>query len=295
MHKKYRKYMVSSMFLLPAVFIFTAFLIFPLINAFIYSFTDWDGIRKNITFVGFKNYLEFFTEKDAIAALGRTLLLTAYVVVIQNFIALFFAELLDRNIKGKNFFQSVFYLPAVLSTVVVAYLWNFIYEPSDGVIYNIANALNLDFIASVRWLADPKIALFSVGNVMVWQFFGYSMVIYIAGMQTISESYYEASAIDGANPWQVFRYVKFPLLAPVFTINLIISLIGALKQFEHLFLMTQGGPGRTTETMTILIFNQAFGINRMGYGTALSMILLAIILLFSLLQLKVLQGREVDA
>jgi raffinose/stachyose/melibiose transport system permease protein len=283
---------ISVVFILPAFAVFFVFLLWPVLNAVHYSFTDWNGISRVKQFIGLNNYIEFFTTQNSYAAIGRTFLLAVYVVVIQNTIALLFAEFLDSMKKGGSVFKIIFFAPSILSTIIVAFLWNYMYSPVDGVLKIIFTQFNLEGLAAIRWLANPDIALFSIGNVMIWQFFGYTMVIYFGGMQSISHTYYEAAKIDGANGWHIFWKIKFPLIASVFTINIILSVIGALKQFEHIFLMTNGGPGRATETISILIYNQAFGISRMGYGTAVSMVLLVIILFVSRIQLAVLQARE---
>ncbi|MCF7946922.1 MAG: sugar ABC transporter permease [Spirochaetia bacterium] len=289
----WNQYTISIIFILPAFCVFFLFLLLPVTRAVQYSFTDWNGISKGLNYIGLENYIEFFTSENSYAAIGRTFLLAGYVVIIQNAIALLFAEFIDSQRKGgTRVYKIIFFAPSILSTIIVAFLWNYMYSPVDGVLKIIFTLLNMDALASISWLANPDLALFSIGNVMIWQFFGYTMVIYFAGMQSISNTYYDAAKIDGANSWQVFWKVKFPLIASVFTINIILSVMGALKQFEHIFLMTNGGPGRATETISIMIYNQAFGISRMGYGTAVSMILLVMILLVSSVQLKFLQARE---
>ena len=288
----WNQYTISILFILPAFCVFFLFLLLPLVKAFQFSFTDWNGISKVINYIGLDNYKEFFTSKNSYAAIGRTFLLAGYVVIIQNALALLYAEFMDSLRKGGNIYKVIFFAPSILSTIIVAFLWNFMYSPADGVLNTIFTMFNMDNLAAIQWLANPDLALFSIGNVMVWQFFGYTMVIYYSGMQSISETYFEAAKIDGANSWQVFWRVKFPLIASVFTINVILSVMGALKQFEHIFLMTNGGPGRATETISIMIYDQAFGISRMGYGTAISIILLIMILLVSTIQLKFLQSRE---
>jgi len=287
-------YAQSILFLLPALILFFLFVVYPILGSIRYSFTEWNGISQQVKAVGLANYIEFFHEKNALAALKRTFLLAVYVVVIQNAVGLLVAELLDHNIRGKKWFRAIYFAPGMLSTIIVAYLWNFIYSPMNGVLENLFSALGLERLAAVKWLADPDLVLYSIGNAMIWQSFGFSMLLYIAGMQSISDEYYEAARLDGASAWEVFRHVKFPLLAPVFTINIVLSVMGALKQFDHIFLMTGGGPGKASQTMTVLIFDQSFGVHRFGYGTALSVILIAIILVLSLVQLRLLQAREVE-
>jgi len=294
MNTKKKNYLISIGFILPAFLVFSILLIYPIIHGFFFSFTNWDGISHDFKFVGLNNFAEIFSDQNALNALLRTLWFTFLIVIIQNGIALFLATVLDGNLKGRNFFKTVFFTPVILSPVVVGYLWSFIFDPQGGALTGIFSSIGLDNLASINWLGDDKFALYSVIAVLLWQYFGYSMVIYLSGLQSIPIEYYKASDIDGANSWQKFKHIKFPLVAPALTINMILSIIGALKLFDHIFVLTRGGPGRATETLSILIYRESFGISRMGYGAALSIILLIFIMCISMVQLKILQSRELE-
>lgn len=291
---KAKQYLVSISFIAPAFVLFFILFLYPVVAGFTYGFTNWDGLSAHPEFTGLKNFKEFFTDPDAVNALGRTLWSTIVIVIVQNGIGLFMASILDSNIKRKDFFKTIYFMPAILSSVIVGYLWTFIFDPLNGVVASALNLMGTNSLSGADWLGDPKIALYSVMAVLIWQYFGYSMVIYLSGLQSIPVEYYEASDIDGANSWRKFWHVKFPLIAPAFTINMVLSVIGALKIFDHIFVLTKGGPGRATETLTVLIYKEAFGANRMGYGAAASMILLSVIMIVALIQLKLLQSRELE-
>lgn len=287
------KALVSIAFMAPALFLFCVLFIYPIISGFAYSFTNWDGLETNPRFVGFKNYLDFFHEQNALDALRRTLLSTVIIVLVQNGIALLVAAILDGNIRGAGFFKTVYYFPAILSSVIVGYLWTFILDPLNGLLAGIQISLGGPSLA-VNFLGDPRLALYAVCGVLIWQYFGYSMVIYLSGLQTVPVEHVEAADMDGASAWQKFWRIKFPLIAPAFTINMVISVIGALKVFDHIYVLTKGGPGRATETLTFLIYREAFGANRMGYGSAVSIILLVMIMILATIEMKLLQKRELE-
>jgi len=289
---KSKQYLISLFFIFPALLIFSVLFLYPLFRGFLFSFTDWNGLGNSYNFIGIDNFKEFFADENALDALVRTLWFALLIVVIQNVLALFLANVLDGKVKGGLFFKAVFFIPAILSPVVVGYLWSFIFDPQGGVLASLFKALHMPGAASVNWLGDDKLALYSVIFVLIWQYFGYSMVIYLSGLQSISPTFYEAGEIDGASAWEKFWHIKFPLIAPSFTISMILSVIGALKLFDHIYVLTRGGPGRATETLTVLIYREAFGIGRMGYGAAVSILLFVFVLLILLVQLKVLQSRE---
>ena len=200
---------------------------------------------------------------------------------------------MDKKFKGRNFFRAVFYLPSVLSALVVGYAWSFIFNPTMGALNILFDKIGLDFLMQ-DWLGDARLALYSIIFVIVWQFAGYSMVIYIAGLQNIPLDLYEAADIDGVSPWQRFKYITFPLLAPAVTINILLTMISTLKTFDHIFVMTKGGPGYATEVISTLLYRESFTNNNMGYGSAISVILFLLITSISLIMLKYLRGREAN-
>ncbi len=283
-----------TLFLAPALLILSFFFIIPVIGGFVYSLTDWTGISREINFVGIDNFKNLlFNDDKFYIEVFHTLIFSICITIFQNSIGLILALFLDKEFKGRNFFRMIYYLPAVLSPLVVGYAWSFIFNPNMGALNNLLDKTGFGFLAQ-DWLGNANIALFSVIFVIVWQYAGYSMIIYIAGLQNISLDIYEAAAIDGVGKWQKFRYITFPLLAPAFTINILLTIISTLKSFDHIFVMTKGGPGYATEVISTRLYSESFTYNNMGYGSAISVMLFLIVTSISLILLKFLRNREVE-
>lgn len=281
------------LFIAPALLIVLVFFIIPVVGGFVYSFTDWNGLSKQINFIGLKNFEELFLKDEKFyLGLRHTLTFSLLITIFQNIFGLVLALVMDRKFIGRNFFRAVFYMPAVLSPLMVGYAWTFILNPTIGAINAIFKAVGLGGLAN-DWLGDPKLALLSIVFVIIWQFTGYSMVIYIAGLQAIPLDLYEAADIDGVGRWQKFKYITFPLLAPAVTINILLTMISTLKAFDHIFVMTKGGPGYATEVISTLLYREAFTNDNMGYGSAISVVLFILITSLSLILLKYLRRREV--
>jgi len=291
MDKNKQKFLLY-LIILPAFLIFLIFIIVPFISGLFISFTSWSGFNE-IKFAGFKNFIEFFTNKNAYSALGRTLWLTFVIVIFQNITALFFAVILEKKIKGKDLFKVIFFVPVMLSSIVVGYMWSFIFDPMNGLFNKLFTFFNLSELAKINLLGNPKLALYTIIFTLLWQYTGYTMVIYIAGLSNVPPELNEAGYIDGTNNWQNFKYITFPVIAPAVTINILISVIGALKLFDQIYVMTGGGPGRTTESLTLLIYKEGFGASRLGFGTASSTILFILVLIISLILLTYLRRREI--
>ncbi len=283
-----------TLFLAPALLILSFFFIIPVIGGFVYSLTDWTGITKEINFVGIDNFKNLlFNDDKFYEEVFHTLIFSICITIFQNSIGLILALFLDKEFKGRNFFRMIYYLPAVLSPLVVGYAWSFIFNPNMGALNNLLDKTGFGFLAQ-DWLGNANLALFSVIFVIVWQYAGYSMIIYIAGLQNISLDIYEAAAIDGVSKWQKFKHITFPLLAPAFTINILLTIISTLKSFDHIFVMTKGGPGYATEVISTRLYSESFTYNNMGYGSAISVVLFLIVTSISLILLKFLRNREVE-
>jgi raffinose/stachyose/melibiose transport system permease protein len=291
---KRSKWVSLFIFLFPAVIVYTLFQFYPMLSGLYYGFTDWNGFSQTKNFVGMANFTEIISDPLIIKAVKNTIIFTVLVVIFQNGLALFFSILLDQKLGGISLFRAVFFLPVLLSTAVVGFIWSTIFNPIIGSWKPIFQGLGLDTIAGWDMLGNPAIALYSIIFVMIWQYMGYSMVIYLAGLQSIPKDMYEAANIDGANRWQQFKNVTFPLIAPALTINIILSSIGCLKVFDHVFVLTGGGPGDASQVVGTAIYTLAFSNNRFGYGIALSLLLFVCIAIISLIQLKFLRRREVE-
>jgi multiple sugar transport system permease protein/raffinose/stachyose/melibiose transport system permease protein len=269
------------------------FIIIPSLTSIQLSFTNWDGINPNYRYIGFDNYIEILTSRRFYSALGHTLLLTIIVSIGENILALALAIALDKVRWLKGFFRSIFYIPVLISGVVSGFIWLTMFNWNFGVFNSLLRQGGLESLA-VNWIGDPNIVLYSLAITIIWKGAGYYMVIYLAGLQGIPKDCLESAVIDGANPWQSFWHIIFSLLSGTMTINFTLSLINGLKIFDQIVVMTNGGPGFASETITYLIYRVAFSESRQGFGTALAVILFIIIFILNAIQSRTLRMREVE-
>lgn len=274
----------------PALACYALFVVYPVLRGLLTSFTDSLGFGA-ARWVGLDNYRRLMADGDARAALMNTLAYTVVVVVVQNVLAIFFASVLYSRPRVRNFARVGLLLPSMLSVVVVGYVWSFIYSPLGGPLNTILEGVGLGSLQHV-WLGDPATALMAIAAVNIWMFTGYSTVIYLSNFLAIPEETFEAAAVDGAHGWRRFRLIDIHLLAPSITINVALSTIGSLKVFDLPFVMTEGGPANATETFTLIIFENAFGRYEFGYATAIAVVLLALTIVVSAVQVSVLRRRE---
>lgn len=280
-------------FIAPAFLVYTVIFLGPVVSSFYYSMTDWNGLNKTMDFIGLHNFHRLLSEDAFLKALRNTLWFTLLVVVLQNALALPLALALDSRIRTKSVLRAAFFAPAILSPLVVGYTWLYIYQPQTGLLNGLLRELGLGSWEQ-PWLGDPRFALYAIVLIVLWQFVGYSMVIFVANLQTIPKDYYEAADIDGAGRWRQFAKITFPLLAPSVTINIVLASIGSLKAFDIIYVTTKGGPFQATETITTLMFKTAFTKSHFGYGTSIGVVMFFIILLISIVQILVLRRREVS-
>ena len=291
--KKVRFDFVTMGFIAPAFLFFTLFIIVPTIASVYYSFTSWDGLNPVVKFVGLANYKEIFTSARFGNALRNTVILTAFISILENSMALILALIVDNVKWGKNFFRSAFYVPVLISGIVSGFIWKIMYNYNFGAINSIFRSIGMGEACQV-WLGNPKLALIMVGVVLIWKGAGYYMIIYLASLQSVPTDVVEAAAIDGASPIQRFKAITLPLISGAFTINLTLSLINGLKVFDQISVMTDGGPGFTTETIVYLLYKVGFNEGRQGFGTAVGIVLLFIILILNAVQQSILKRREVQ-
>ena len=289
---KSKKIMISLLFFLPALIIYLVFFIYPVLTGIFYSFTNWDGMTKAVKFIGLNNYRELFRDRRFVASIANTFEFAIIYTVFQNTFGIILALLMDLKIFFRNMYRAIFYMPSVISALVVGFVWTYIYNPTLGV-NRLFEAIGLGFIAP-QWTGDIHTALLSLILATLLQTVGSSMVLYLAGLQGIPLELYESANIDGVNARQKFFHITLPLLAPAITIGVVLTTIWSLKVFEIVFIMTQGGPGHATDTMATVMYDYAFRINRFAYGTAVGVILFIIVLVLTFVQLKVLQKREVQ-
>lgn len=291
--KRYDEIVLFS-FVVPALVLYCVFFIYPSLSSVYYSFTDWSAMYKEINFIGIQNYVRIFQDDAFGKAIRNTLLIVIVVTIIQNVVALALAEGLNGNIKSRSILRTALFLPSVMSTLAVGFIWSYILNPVDGVLNIFLEKIGLSYLA-MDWLGDANIALFSVMAIIIWQSAGYSMVIYLSGLQSISECYYEAADIDGASYIQKFKNITFPMISPAITINVTLCIIGGMRTFDVIYATTGGGPGYETETFASVLFSKAFkGLNEFGYGTAIGVVLFIMILVVSNAVTKFLRKREID-
>ncbi|MCG5212291.1 carbohydrate ABC transporter permease [Streptosporangium sp. KLBMP 9127] len=278
------------LFAAPALLVYAAVVLYPSIAGVVYAFTDWSGIG-DMSFVGLANFQAMLGDEQALGSIVNTLLITVAIVVVQNGVGLLLALGVHARIKSQTLLRVIFFAPVVVSPVMVAFLWKYVYNPAPGAGLN--GLLAVVGLPSQDWLGDPSLALWSIVGMVVWQNAGYSMVIFLAGLEGVPAELHEASMIDGASTVQRFRFVTWPLLAPALTINLMLSTIGGLKLFDQVFAATGGGPGYATETLSTVLYKQAFVFGKFGYSTAVALVLALFVAAVSFIQLYYLRSREV--
>jgi raffinose/stachyose/melibiose transport system permease protein len=258
-------------FLPPALVLFTVFIVLPIGEAGWYGFFNWNGLGRPEKFVGLQNYAQLFGNKVFIRALFNTGLIIAVSLLIQLPLALAVAVLLADRRWGAIGFRMIFFLPYILADVAAGLIWRYMFDGDYGIVSQTTAALGF---GPLYLLADPQFAFAAVLIVIVWKYFGFHMMLYIAGMQGIERSLYEAAAIDGANAWQRFRFVTLPGLAPMIRLSIFFSLLGSLQVFDIIRAMTfDGGPLNTTHTLVSFLY--IFGITRMrvGFGSAVGIVI----------------------
>lgn len=246
-----------------------------------FAFTDWTGIGS-FRVTGFENFVRIFHDPLMITALVNALLLAAGLVIGTNVLGLALALALRRGLKTRYVLQTLVFMPVVLSPLAVSYLWRYIFEYS-GPLNSILGAIGLGRLERV-WLADPAVSLWCVLFVMIWQFTGITMILYLTGLTTVPVELEEAAALDGAGIWSRFWHVLLPLLRPVSALALTLTTIQGFRVFDQIIALTGGGPAGATETMATQVYKQAFTLGNFGYGAALALILTVIILVFAVIQ-----------
>ena len=282
------------LFFIPGLILYSIFFLFPTVSALFYSFTNWDGFSDAFEFVGFHNYERAFTGDSIFRkTIGNNLKFMFVVVIFQTIVALIFAMLVIRNTKTNTFLRALYFFPTILSSVSVAFIWSFIYDPSLGILNRGLETIGLDFLAQ-NWLGNANIAIYSLAITQVWFHAGQMLIVFVAGLQAIPQEMYEVAKIEGATKWQTFRLVTWPLLAPSATIVVAYTTIQSFKAFDLVFAMTSGGPNNSTEIIATYIYEVAFRGYQFGYASAISVIFMVIIAFITFLQFKALRSDRVS-
>lgn len=259
---------VPYLFLIVPLFLFLMWVIGPMIYSFYLSLTNWDGISAP-QFVGIANYIRLFKDRVFYTAIGNNLKWIVSFVTIPVIMGLVLAMALNSKIFGARVIKAAFFMPYILSFVVIGLIFGWMYHPAGGLLNSILKAIGLGWLTS-GWLADPKLATWCIIAAALWRQVGYVMILYLAGLQAIDASLVDAAKVDGSNNWQLFRHVILPQLSPVTAIVIIISIIDSLRSFDAVFIMTRGGPAGSTTVLAYFMYNEAFNNYNMGYGAAIA-------------------------
>lgn len=290
---KRHKSIYSYWLVAPCLLLYGVFFILPAVMGLGISFLNIRSFNfADATFAGLRNYINVLTDDSMNIAIKNSFIFAAVTTVFKVAFGMMLALFLNNKFRMTNFLRTVFFLPAVLSSVAVGLVFTAMMHPTKGIINIGLRAVGLDALAQ-NWLTDPHLAIFSVAFIEVWKWTGFTMVILLAGLQSIPENYYEAAEIDGATPWQKFSRVTLPLILPAFTNALVVNLIGGLKAFDIVQAITKGGPGTATEVFGTLVY-KSFGSGRYGEGCAASIILCVIILVVVLPIYRFLTNQEVE-
>ena len=292
--RPWRDDLVGWAFAAPFVILFVVFLAFPILASFLLSFTSF-GLRDianpvGTSVIGIKNYVDLFADPKFWKALFNTFYFVVVGVPVTLAIGLLIATALSRGVtRFRTAFRVGYYLPVITSIVAIAVVWRFLLNPDSGLINMLLGGLG---IKGPAWLADPVFAMPSIIAMAVWRNLGFAMVVFLAGLQTIPATLYEAAGIDGAGRWQAFRYVTIPMLRPTILFMTVITTIGYLQLFEEPFVMTLGGPLDSTLSITMYMYQQGFTFFHQGYASAIAYVLFVIVALIAFLQFKFLRSDE---
>jgi ABC-type sugar transport system permease subunit len=275
--------MVPYLWVLPAMLLYFTFRLAPMFTGGYLALLRWDGIEP-ARFVGLQNFERMLSDPIIMVALYNNVQYALVTVVGKTVLSLFLALVLNQALRARVFYRTALFMPVVMSFVVVGILWAWLYNAQFGLVNSLLRGLGLHGLI-LDWLGDPRVALWSLTAVDVWKWYGFHMVIFLAGLQTIPVELYEAARIDGASRWGLFRSITLPLLQPVMLVNVTLSLMGGFNVFDIPYVMTEGGPANSTMVMALHIYVRAFKFYRFGYGAALSILLLCMVTAISGIQI----------
>lgn len=275
------------LFVLPAVIMLSLFYIYPFLKVLQLSFYEWDGISPKMIFVGLSNFWDIiFSNPPWWQSMWHAAYITILALVFQNGLALMLALIVDRGIKYGDIYRVIFFLPPVLSGIVVGLIWNWIFNGNYGLLNYWLSKIGLESL-SRSWLADPKTALTSVAVIHMWKGFGWGFIILLAGLQNIPRTLYEAARIDGASSWKTFKHVTVPLMIPVFVLVMVLTVLGTMQIYDIVVSTTGGGPGYHTEVPVSRILSRMLYSSQFGYACAMGLVFGAILVALSLMQMKI--------
>lgn len=276
----------------PSFVVVFFFIVYPFLNGIQLSFTNWNGFSQTYDFIGFEQYKRLFTDPTTWLVVKNTLLYGIGSTILQNVIGLLYALLLNQSIRMKAVTRTVIYLPVIISPLIMGYIWYFFFAFQGGALND---ALQFFGIEKINALGNSDFNTWIIVFVNTYQYVGVAMIIYLAGLQSISSDYYEAAQIDGASPFQQFKQITLPLLMPSITINMVINIIGGLKLFDVIVALTGGGPGNASQSMSTFMYDLYFQRQDAGYAATQGVFMAIIILILSLAALVYFRSKEVEA
>lgn len=283
----FKRFNRGYFFILPAVIMLSLFYIYPFLKVFQLSFFEWDGISPKMRFVGLSQFIDIvFSNPSWWQSMWHAAYITILALIFQNGLALFLALIVDRGIKYGNAYRVIFFLPPVLSGIVVGLIWNWIFNGNYGLLNHWLSTIGLSNLAR-SWLADPRTSLTCVAVIHMWKGFGWGFIILLAGLQNIPRALYEAARIDGASSWDIFRRVTVPLMIPVFALVMILTVLGTMQIYDIIVSTTGGGPGYHTEVPTSRIIARMLYSSQFGYACAMGLVFGAVLVVLSLMQMKI--------
>jgi raffinose/stachyose/melibiose transport system permease protein len=277
---------------LPALLAVSLFIIYPFLNGIKISFTNWNGFSQTYKYVGFDQYTRMLTDPDTWLIVKNTLLYGMGSTIFQNVIGLLYALLLHQSIRGKSFARTIIFVPVIISPLIMGYIWYFFFSYQGGALNDVLLALGL---TEINALGNPDVNTWLIVFVNTYQFVGIAMIIYLAGLQSISKDFYEAAQLDGASSFNQFKNITLPLLIPSITINMVLNIIGGLKLFDVILALTGGGPGNASQSMSTFMYDLYFAKQDAGYAATQGILMTLIILVLSLSALIYFRGKEVEA
>jgi ABC-type sugar transport system permease subunit len=276
---------------LPAFLLYAVFMIYPFIRSIYFSFTDWNGVRPVKNLIGLDNWRAMLQDPMLWLSLRHNVVWVIIGTITPLAIGLMLAVLLWRRPPGFTLFRTMYFMPQVLSAVVIGIIWNWMYNPLFGNLNKMLDAVGLEEV-SRGWIGDPDVALYAVLAAAIWGTIGFVFVVFLAGLQNVSKDLLEAATIDGANSWRRFRDVTVPQLSNVINVVAALLLIGGFNVFDIVWVMTQGGPANATEVIATLTYKEAFTQNKVGYASALSLVMTFISLVASVVFIRLRERQE---
>lgn len=279
----------AYLYILPLLLLSFVLVYYCIINTVLVSFTDWDGMSGTYNIVGFQNYAKMLTDKVFWKSVTNNIIFFAGTVFIQAGLGFLLAVLLKMKLPGSNLFKAVYFMPIAMATSIITAVFKIIMDPTNGALNQFLRAIHLDALA-MSWLGDPKVALFSVIVVNIFQWMGFSMITYYAGLMSLPDDVYEAAKIDGAGFWRTLVSVTFPMVKGTTNALIVLGIVGSLKTFDLVKLLTAGGPGRITTVMNTYLYEKAFNDFNAGGAASIGVAILVIAMIMSFLQIKL--GKE---